>query len=92
MVSAAFLASAYVLSSTCLSKMSASGSKGSSWIDSMVGYRVFLLAGVAEVSFCLGAVSVAGMLLSSSVCRKRTHLDVPLMSSMFFTRFLVCSM
>ena len=91
-VSAAFFVSAYVLSSTYLSKMSSSGSKGSSWIDSMVVYRVFLLAGIAEVSFCLGALSGAGMLLSSSVCKKRTHLEVPLMSSIFFTRFLVCSM
>jgi hypothetical protein len=75
MVSAAFLASAYVLSSTCLSKMSASGSKGSSWIDSMVVYRVFLLTGIAEFSFCLGALSGAGMLLSSShhKCLQKTY-------------------
>ena len=91
MVSAAFLASAYVLSSTYLSKMSSSYSNGSSWIESMVVYRVFLLTGIAEASFCLGALSEAGRLLSSSVCKKRTHLEVPFMSSIFFTRFLVCS-
>ena len=57
MVSAAFLASAYVLSSIYLSKMSSSGSIVSSWIDSMVVYCVFLLTGIAEVSFCMCALS-----------------------------------
>jgi hypothetical protein len=90
-VSAAFFASACVLSSTYLSKMSSSYSNGSSWVKSTVVYCVFLLAEAVEMAFCLGALSGAGSLLSSSVCKKRTHLEVPFMSSIFFTRFLVCS-
>jgi hypothetical protein len=90
-VIAAFLASACVLSSTYLTKISSSGSISSSVFSSRGVYRVFILAGVAEASFGWGAVPAAGMLLSSSAYRRRTHLDVPLMSSIFFTLFLVCS-
>jgi hypothetical protein len=90
-VSAAFFASACVLSSTYRSNISSSGSSASSWIASVVGYRVFLLPGVAETSFCWGAAFAVGRSLSSNVCKNRTHLEVPLMSSIFFTRFLVCS-
>lgn len=54
-------------------------------------YGVILLAEAVEMSFFLGALSGAGTLLSSSVCKKRMHLEVPFMSSIFFTRFLVCS-
>jgi hypothetical protein len=88
---AAFLASAGLLSTIILSNMSSSVSGTSSTVCVLVVGLLAVLVGFAVASFGFATCPSVGVLLSSSSYNNFTHFDVPFMSSMFFTLFLVCS-
>jgi hypothetical protein len=89
---AAYFASAGLLRMIMRSKISSSVSGASSRTCFLVVGLLAVLVVFAVASFGLAPCPSVGVLLSSNSYSSFTHLDVPLISSIFFTLFLVCSM
>jgi hypothetical protein len=74
------------------SRISSSVSGASSSTCFLVVGLLTVPVGFAVASFGVATCPSVGVLLSSNSYSNFTHLEVPLMSSMFLTLFLVCSM
>ena len=88
---AAYFASAGLLRMIIRSRISSSVSGASSSTCFLVVGLLTVPVGFAVVSFGVATCPSVGVLLSSNSYNNFTHFDVPFISSMFFTLFLVCS-